>query len=66
MSSGLAENSPLLCFFFILLVPFAIAGLALINTGLGRSRSAAHAMTSSLCLISIAALAYFFFGFAGS
>src|SRR5438128_2920925 len=64
MSSGLAENSPLLCFFFILLVPFAIAGLALINTGLGRSRSAAHAMTSSLCLISIAALAYFFFGFA--
>lgn len=47
----------------VLLVPLAIAGLALINTGLGRSRSAAHAMTMSLCVVSIAILAYFFFGF---
>jgi Amt family ammonium transporter len=52
-----------LCLTFILLVPFAIAGLALINTGLGRSRSAAHAMTSSLCVISIALIAYFILGF---
>jgi Amt family ammonium transporter len=64
MTSGIAENSSVLSLFFILLVPFAIAGVALINTGLGRSRSAAHAMTSSLCLVSIAALAYFFLGFA--
>jgi ammonium transporter, Amt family len=62
-----AESSSLsfaLCFAFILLVPFAIAGLALINTGLGRSRSAAHAMTSSLCVICVAALVYFVWGFA--
>jgi len=52
-----------LCFVFILLVPFAIAGLALINTGLGRSRSAAHAMTCSLCVVGISALVYFVCGF---
>jgi len=53
-----------LCLVFSLLVPFAIAGLALINAGLGRSRSAAHAMTSALCVISVAALVYFTCGFA--
>ena len=51
-----------LCLVFILLVPFAIAGLALINTGLGRSRSAAHAMTASLCVVGIAMLIYFAWG----
>jgi Amt family ammonium transporter len=49
---------------FILLVPFAIAGLSLVNTGLGRSRSAANAMTSSLCAVSIAVLTYLILGFA--
>ena len=52
-----------LCLVFIIFVPVAIAGLALINTGLGRSRSAAHAMTSSLCVISTALIAYFILGF---
>jgi ammonium transporter, Amt family len=51
-----------LCLVFILLVPLAIAGLALINTGLGRSRSAAHAMTCSLCVVSVALLVYFALG----
>jgi Amt family ammonium transporter len=53
-----------LCLVFILLVPFAIAGLALINTGLGRSRSAAHAMTCSLCVVGVGVLAYFAWGYA--
>ena len=48
---------------FIFLVPLAGAGLALINTGLGRSRSAAHSMMASLCVIATAALVYFVFGF---
>lgn len=48
----------------ILLIPFAIAGLALMNTGLGRSRSAAHAMTSALCVICAAFIVYLVFGFA--
>ena len=55
-----------LCLVFILLVPFAIAGLALINTGLGRSRSAAQASTTALCVVSTAALVYFICGFAAA
>jgi ammonium transporter, Amt family len=43
----------------ILLVPLAGAGLALMNSGLGRSRSAAHAMLSPLCMIAVAVLVYF-------
>ena len=53
------EISFTLCLVFILLVPFAIAGLSLINAALGRSRSAAHFMTASLCLVAVAALIYF-------
>jgi len=54
----------ILCLFFIFLVPMAPAGLALINTGLGRSRSAAHAMLASLCVMAVAAIAYALCGFA--
>ena len=46
-----------------MLVPLAGAGLALINTGLGRSRNAAHSMMSSLCVLAVAAAAYFICGF---
>jgi len=55
-----------LCLVFILLVPLAIAGLGLINTGLGRSRSAAQAITTALCVMSTAALVYFICGFAAA
>jgi Amt family ammonium transporter len=58
-----SETTLALCVVFIFLVPFAGAGLALINTGLGRSRSAAHAMVASLCVMSVAALAFFVFGY---
>lgn len=60
----LSDTSAALCVIFILLVPLAGAGLALINTGLGRSRSAAHLMMSSLCVVSVAAIAYIVCGFA--
>ena len=53
-----------LCLFFIFLAPLAPAGISLINTGLGRSRSAAHAMLASLCVIAVAAIAYAICGFA--
>jgi ammonium transporter, Amt family len=56
--------SPLFCVFLILLVPFAIAGLAIINTGLGRARSAAHSMMASLCVAAVAAGVFFVCGFA--
>ena len=48
----------------ILLIPLSIAGIALINTGLGRSRNSAHLMMSSLCVVGIAAAFYVVFGFA--
>jgi len=53
-----------LCLLLILLVPFAGAGLAIINAGLGRSRNAAHMMLSSLCVFALAAVLFFVIGFA--
>jgi ammonium transporter, Amt family len=61
---GLSELSTVLCTGLILLIPMALAGISLINTGLGRARSAAHLMMSSLCVVSVAALVYFVCGFA--
>jgi Amt family ammonium transporter len=52
-----------LCLFSLMLVPLAAAGLALIHQGLGRSRSAAHAMLATLCAIGIAAILFVLFGF---
>lgn len=59
----LPETSAAFCLLLIFLVPLAGAGLALINTGLGRSRSAAHAMLASLCVIAVAAMVYVAWGF---
>lgn len=52
------------CMFCIMLVPFAAAGLALIHQGLGRSRSAAHAMLATLCVLAISAIVFATVGFA--
>lgn len=60
----LSDVAQALCAALILLVPLAAAGLALIHAGLGRSRSAAHAMLGSTCVVAMAALAYFVCGFA--
>lgn len=56
-----------LCLICILLTPLAAAGLALIHQGLGRSRSAAHAMLATLCTLAIAAIVFVLIGsrFAG-
>ncbi|HEX9201214.1 MAG TPA: hypothetical protein VF865_16765 [Acidobacteriaceae bacterium] len=53
----------LLCLFCIMLAPLAAAGLALIHQGLGRSRSAAHAMLATLCAMGISAILFVVFGF---
>jgi ammonium transporter, Amt family len=52
----------------LLLCPLAIAGVALINAGLGRSRSAAQALLGNLALIAITAIVFLFVGaaFAGT
>ena len=52
----MTSENLVLCLVFLLLSPLAIAGLALINQGLGRSRSAAHAMLGTLCTLAIAAI----------
>ncbi len=46
----------------MMLIPFAAAGLALIHQGLGRSRSAAHAMLASLCALAVSAIVFVLFG----
>jgi ammonium transporter, Amt family len=46
------------CLLCIMLVPLATAGLALIHQGLGRSRSAAHAMLATLCVLAISAIVF--------
>lgn len=54
----------ILCLVCIFLVPLAAGGMALLNAGLGRARSAAHAVLASLCVVAVAAIAYAVCGFA--
>jgi len=54
--------TPDLCLVCILLMPLAATGLALIHQGLGRSRSAAHAMLATLCSLATAAVVFVLVG----
>lgn len=58
------ESSGVLALVSVLLIPFALAGLALMNAGMVRSRNAVHLLMSSLCVIAIAAFVCFVCGFA--
>jgi Amt family ammonium transporter len=53
----------ILCFLAIFLMPFAAAGLGLIQAGLGRSRSAAHALLTTLCALAVTSLVFVLVGF---
>lgn len=53
----------MICFVLILLVPFAGTGLSMVNSGLGRCRSAAHVMLASVCVAGVSALIYVAVGF---
>jgi len=59
-----ADLSLLACMVLVAMVPLALAGLILMNAGLGRTRSAAHSMLASMASIAVAALAYCVLGFA--
>jgi Amt family ammonium transporter len=61
---GFPATTMVLCIFFIALAPLAGIGLSVVNTGLGRSHSAAHAMLSAMCVFSVAVSVYFICGFA--
>src|SRR5690242_10204140 len=58
------ETSFALTLILLLMAPLAIAGLALVNTGLGRSRSAAQSMLGTLVVISTAVIAFVLVGWA--
>jgi Amt family ammonium transporter len=55
---ALTDLQTALCIVALLLAPLACAGLALINSGLGRARSAAHTMTAAMCVVAVAACIY--------
>ncbi|HEX5430873.1 MAG TPA: hypothetical protein VFW83_02825, partial [Bryobacteraceae bacterium] len=63
-AAQLSESGAAVCGIMILLIPLALAGIALMNAGLIRSRSAAHSLVSALTAMGVAALIYFVFGFA--
>jgi Amt family ammonium transporter len=51
-----------LCLALLLLAPLAIAGVALINTGLGRCRSAAQALLGNLAILAVSAIVFALIG----
>jgi Amt family ammonium transporter len=54
----LSETACALCFVLLPLALLAIAGVALINTGLGRSRSAAQALLGNLAIVAVTAIVF--------
>lgn len=62
----MSEDVFALALALLLLAPLAIAGVALINTGLGRSRSAAQALLGSLAILAVAAIVFAFMGASAS
>jgi Amt family ammonium transporter len=61
-SPSLSESDFNLAFLLLLLAPLAPAGVALLNTGLGRARSAAQALLGSLVVVAAAVLVFALIG----
>ena len=64
----LSDATFVLVLVLLLVSPLAIAGLALINTGLGRSRSAAQSLLGNLAIVAVALVVFAVIGatFAGT
>ncbi|MGD0548418.1 MAG: hypothetical protein ABR991_11400, partial [Terracidiphilus sp.] len=58
LSAPITDAAFALCLALLLLAPLAIAGVALINTGLGRCRSAAQALLGNLTLTAVTAIVF--------
>ncbi len=58
----MSQISLAICLLSLALLPLSAAGLALIHQGLGRSRSAAHAMLATLCVLAVAAIVFVLVG----
>ncbi|MGO9336067.1 MAG: ammonium transporter [Terracidiphilus sp.] len=54
----LTDATFVLALVLLLVTPLAIAGLALINAGLGRSRSAAQSLLGDLAIVAVTAIAF--------
>jgi Amt family ammonium transporter len=54
MNPPLPDSTSALIFVLLLIAPLAIGGLALVNTGLGRSRSAAQSILGSIVILAVA------------
>lgn len=59
---AMPESAFALALMLLLLSPLAIAGIALINAGLGRTRSVAQSLLGSLMIVSVALIVFAFFG----
>jgi Amt family ammonium transporter len=57
-STPITDAAFALCLALLLLAPLAIAGVALINTGLGRCRSAAQGLLGNLAIVAVTAIAF--------
>jgi ammonium transporter, Amt family len=62
VAPAMTETAFALTLVLLLLAPLAIAGVALINTGLGRSRSAAQALLGNVAIFAVATIAFFLLG----
>ena len=62
VASVFSETSFALTLGLLLVAPLALAGVALVNNGLGRSRSAAQSLLGSLLMISVAVIVFALFG----
>ena len=58
MTPTLPETTFVLALALLLLAPLALSGVALINTGLGRSRSAAQSLLGSVVVVAVTAIAF--------
>ncbi|MDR3775009.1 MAG: hypothetical protein P4L26_16765 [Terracidiphilus sp.] len=68
MPPALSEAAFALVLVLLLVSPLALAGVALVNTGLGRSRSAAQSLLGNLAIVAVALIAFALVGatFAGT
>ncbi len=68
MPPALSEAAFALVLVLLLVAPLALAGVALVNTGLGRSRSAAQSLLGNLAIMAVAIIAFALVGatFAGA
>jgi Amt family ammonium transporter len=62
VAPSMTDTTFVLTLVLLIISPLAIAGVALINTGLGRSRSAAQALLGNIAIVAVAVIAFLLLG----